>query len=377
MATASKGDVPASWAGGAPPPHRRDLSWAHASALVPPLRPTATRGDVVQIVKAVVAAVAAWLVAENLLGVASAFLAPWTALLTVHATVYRSFTRGAQVVGATVLGVLLSYLVVEAMGQGAPALAVALLLGMLAGTARPIHNEGSTVATTALFVITAGQAEQAPMLVDRLWATAVGVAAGLLCNVLLLAPIDDHRARRQVDAVARRLGHLLRDVSREPGTGEEVDARHWIERSRQTDAALGRAWELVRHTREARVGNPRKGPPDLGPGDYAAQLMQLEEGIAQARAIARTVEQSTATQHEWNAEFRQHWLQVLARLGERLIRPSEDEPSLRPELEDVVSALSRSSLPDDHWLTYGSLLDATLHVSDVVDDITSARQVRA
>ncbi|KRE36913.1 hypothetical protein ASG73_11345 [Janibacter sp. Soil728] len=342
---------------------------------MPPLRSPATRGELMQIVKAVVAGVLAWLVADDLLGLGSAFLAPWTALLTVHATVYRSLTRGAQVVGATVLGVLVSYLVVEMAGYNAIALGAAMLVGMLAGLLRPIRNEGSTVATTALFVITAGQAEQAPMLVDRLSATGIGVAAGLVVNALLVAPLDDLSARQQIDSVCRRLGTLIGNMADEVGSRKDVDAQSWIEQSRQTDAALGRAWELVRHTREARFANPRRLPQDLGPSDYAALLLRLEEGIAQTRAIARTIDQAKGGHTGWSEQFCPRWLHALAVLGDQLEHPEEEARSQRPELESLVAELSSTDLSQDHWLAYGSLIDSTIHISDVVDDITASRRV--
>nr|WP_257910672.1 aromatic acid exporter family protein [Janibacter limosus] len=357
------------------PPHWRDRAWARASAVIPPLGSHGTRGELMQIVKAVVAGVLARLVAGDLLGLESAFLAPWTALLTVHATVYRSLTRGSRVVGATVLGVLVSYLVVELAGYSALALGVAMLVGMLAGLLRPIRNEGSTVATTALFVITAGQAEQAPMLVDRLSATGIGVAAGLVVNALLLAPLNDLSARRQIDSVCRRLGTLITKMADELPAREDVDAQGWIQQSRETDAALGRARELVRHTREAGFANPRRMPEDSGPSDYEALLLRLEEGIAQTRAIARTIDRADGEHTGWSEQFCRRWLHALAALGDQLDHPREQAPSQRPELESLVSDLSSTDLSRDHWLAYGSLIDSTLHISDVVDDITGPRRV--
>ena len=65
--------------------------------------------NALQIVKTVVAAVVAWVLAVHVFHIEQAFLAPWAALLTVHATVYRTLRRGVQQVGATVLGVLVAF----------------------------------------------------------------------------------------------------------------------------------------------------------------------------------------------------------------------------------------------------------------------------
>ena len=63
-------------------------------------------GDVVQLGKTVLAAVLAWVVAAELLDLSQPFLAPWAALLVVHATVYRTFSRGLQQVAAAVVAVV-------------------------------------------------------------------------------------------------------------------------------------------------------------------------------------------------------------------------------------------------------------------------------
>src|ERR671912_2744442 len=72
--------------------------------------------DVLQLAKTVLAAVAAWVIAANVLDLAQPFLAPWAALLVVHATVYRTFSKGMQQVAATVVAVLLATVVGETLG---------------------------------------------------------------------------------------------------------------------------------------------------------------------------------------------------------------------------------------------------------------------
>jgi hypothetical protein len=60
--------------------------------------------DVMQLVKTVAAAVIAWLLAVELFSLPQSFLAPWAALLTVHATVYRTLARGLQQAAGAVVG---------------------------------------------------------------------------------------------------------------------------------------------------------------------------------------------------------------------------------------------------------------------------------
>ncbi len=369
--------TPSTRARGPARPYWRDRVRGSATSLVPRFRSPSTPADLMQIVKAVVAAVTAWVVAHEVLGLAEAFLAPWVALLTVHATVYRSFTRGTQAVVATVLGVLLSYVIVELIGPSALALGIALLAGLLVGTLAPIRDEGSTVATTALFLITAGQAEQGGVILDRLQSTGIGVTAGIVVNLAIFAPVNARTARAEIDTVCRTLGGLLARMSRELlESGPEVDAQSWIEESRDADERVDQAWALVQHTREARIGNPRRSSRHLDAEQYVTLLRRLEEGVAQARAIARTVDQSNQAPDEWSALFRDAWLPLLEAVGERLVSPDADVASLRPDLKGLVRDLSHGQLPGERWPVYGSLIDSTLNIVDVVDDVASARDVR-
>lgn len=50
------------------------------------------------------AATTAWAISVFVLGTEVAFMAPWTALLTVHATVHRSLSRGAQTAVSSAVG---------------------------------------------------------------------------------------------------------------------------------------------------------------------------------------------------------------------------------------------------------------------------------
>ena len=119
--------------------------------------------DVSQIVKTVAAAVIAWVIAHDVLGIAQPFLAPWAALLTVHATVYRTLARGVQQVGATVLGVLLAFAAGAALGvNAAVARRRAARRAWWPARTRRLRAESTTAAATALVVLLTGYAGRLP-----------------------------------------------------------------------------------------------------------------------------------------------------------------------------------------------------------------------
>ena len=109
-----------------------------------------SRTDLLQILKATLATGVAWVVAAHVLELQQAFLAPWLALLTVHATVYRTVWRGSQAVLASGLGLVVSYVAVQLLGYdlvATPALVVSVLVGLLLARAFLARDEGVAVAT--------------------------------------------------------------------------------------------------------------------------------------------------------------------------------------------------------------------------------------
>src|SRR5699024_5013128 len=72
-----------------------------------------TLSDFLLVGKAVVASTIAWALAVFVLGSQVAFMAPWTALLTVHATVHRSLSRGAQTTVSSAVGMGLAFIIMH------------------------------------------------------------------------------------------------------------------------------------------------------------------------------------------------------------------------------------------------------------------------
>jgi hypothetical protein len=165
--------------------------------------------DVLQIVKTVVAAVAAWVIAHQVFALPQPFLAPWAALLVVHATVYRTFWRGATQVATTVV-------------------------------------------TTALIVLTTGSSDQDHVLLARLFDTAIGVVVGVVVNAMVWPPLRGLTAARPSRACPAVSGGCctisagLRDGSAD---GHVED---WVRRTEDLDVEVDEAW--ARSGRPARAG---------------------------------------------------------------------------------------------------------------------------
>lgn len=333
------------------------------------------RTDLVQVVKTVVAAVVAWVVAVRVLHLEQPFLAPWAALLTVHATVYRTFWRGAQSVAATFLGIVLSYVAVSLLGFGALSLALALLAGLLLARTPLIRTEGVTVATTALFVLTAGQGDQEVLLVDRFLDTLVGVGVGIVINILVVPPLDDRVAERALDRANRLLGGLLEQIAHDLRTDvSDAVSSGWIEESRRVDAVIDQAEQHLRFTSETHWANLRRHRSRHTTDVETAYvvLARLEEGVAQTRMIARVIHESVIEAHAWDEEFRERWTELLGQVGQRVADPAGEVADTRSTLDRLTRDMSGERLPDLHWPVYGSLITALLTIVAIVDDVASS-----
>src|ERR1700733_4627959 len=108
------------------------------------LRDPLTWAGVSQLGETVMAAVVAWVIAVRMFHLPQAFMAPWAALLTVHATVFGTVRRGMQQAGASVLGVLIGFAAWHLFGLDEVGLGAAVLAGLVVGSVRGVRAETTT-----------------------------------------------------------------------------------------------------------------------------------------------------------------------------------------------------------------------------------------
>lgn len=344
--------------------------------------------DLLQILKCVLAATAAWWFATAVLQSEMPFLAPWTALLTVHATVYRSFSRGLQSTVSSGLGVLLSYLIGAFLGVELWTFALALLVGLVASRLWWIRDEGVAIATTAIFVLGSGFGEQAPLLVERLIEVGVGVVFGVVVNVLVIPPLRDTQAARYVDRINLLMGELLEDMSEEFEHSWDVErAEDWARRIAEMQEMVTSAWQSVRFARESSWGNPRvHGMAPLRArrrgeaqqrADYGEILERVDEGISHLENLTRTLREANYAEGEWDEKFRERWSLVMRDAGAAIADPDADVEPVHDRLSELAADMAGDDrMPATTWPTYGALIRSMQHIAVVVDDVASAREAR-
>lgn len=347
--------------------------------------------DLIQIVKTVVAATAAWWIAVTLLQSSLPFLAPWTALLTVHATVHRSFVRGVQTMVASVMGVALSFLIGHFVGVNLWSFALAILIGVAAARLSWLRDEGIAIATTAIFVLGSGFGEQAPLLMDRIFEVAVGVGAGVLVNLAIIPPLRERQAARYVDNVNERMGKVLVSVAEEFAQSWETDkADSWFAECESIASELDSAWEVVYFARESRQGNPRMRSgvakvsarvgrprePQLKTG-YEDILARADEGVSHLLHLARTLREATHGDRNWDERFRARWAHIVGDTGRAISDPDADVSPLYDRITELSAEMAKNENIDPvSWTLYGSLITSVRHIVVIVDDVASSRQAR-
>jgi uncharacterized membrane protein YgaE (UPF0421/DUF939 family) len=342
------------------------------------LRDPVLWGNGAQIAKAVGAAVAAWALAVTVFDLPQPFLAPWAAMLTVHATVYRTFARGLQQVGAAVLGVLLAVAAGSAFGVNAASLGLMLAIAIAAGRTRALHDESTTAAATALMVLLAGYSGEPSVLRGRLLDTAIGIAVGLLVNMLVWPPLRDRVAARQVDVIDDRLGSLLADMAEALREGRDaVDPDHWLERTRDLDRDVAEAWAVFRQARESGRLNLRRtaGARVRASHNLADLLARLEQAIADTRSMTGTIDRADRGE-DLDPRFREAWVALLARTGAAVVAADAGAiERVRADLEANASAISGAIGDLAPRPVHGALVVNLRNILDAMGAVAEAQPV--
>jgi uncharacterized membrane protein YgaE (UPF0421/DUF939 family) len=333
-----------------------------------------------QTVKTAVAGVVAWLLATHLVGESQAFLAPWSAVLTVHATVYRSVSQGLRQVGAAVAGVLVAFVFGDLIGFGAVTLGLAILLSLLIGRHPRFGNEGVTVATTALVVLITGIGDDSASLGMRLLDTAIGIVVGIATNVLVWPPLQDRAAAQRVASIDSRLGELLSRIATELRAGHTAEqAGQWIDDVDSIDQRIDEAWGFVRQAGEsARFNFRRRRVVHREGRPLSDVLRRLEQAVAETRSMAGSLERQARPGTTWSADFATPWINLLWDVGQAVSAADTDSfEVLLWRIDDLSASLKSLDKTDDvRWPVYGALLVNLRNITDSLDRVAEAHPIQ-
>ncbi|WP_410100245.1 FUSC family protein [Streptomyces sp. PAL114] len=190
--------------------------------------PGRERDLLVQSLKAALAALLAWLVAQVWLDDPMALMAPWVALVLVQATVYSSLVQGARQFVAICIGALVASGAQAVTDDNTGAIALSVPVLVLLSNWPRFGDQGIYAATTAVFTIASGTVS-ATAVGHRLGQAALGAAIGVAVNALILPPVHLRDVRENLAALAREAGDVLHAVAGDL-RGDEWDAQSAVGR---------------------------------------------------------------------------------------------------------------------------------------------------
>ncbi|MGW7450025.1 FUSC family protein [Streptomyces sp. NPDC054787] len=215
------------------------------------------RDDLLLGAKSVIAAMVAWVIARYLLPPTVSTFAPFTALVALQATVYRSLRDCVQYLLAMAAGAALAGALAAIAGIHGWTFGLLTLLALWVGRIERFGQQGTQVVIIAFFAFSSGQGR-----IDYIGHLAASVTLGAACGLaahLVLAPARHVRHRQQAvadlyAAMSRRLGTLAEVLDGEASDAEHL--RHW----RRDWRSLAADCDRIRSTIHAEMENNRLHP---------------------------------------------------------------------------------------------------------------------
>ncbi|MEV0585292.1 aromatic acid exporter family protein [Nonomuraea sp. NPDC050310] len=340
------------------------------------------RFEVLQIAKATLAAVLAWMLARRFLPHETLWIAPATAVIMVHATVYKTLTNGLRKVAAVAAGVILAGSVGHLLGLTALSLVLVVPPALLAARWYRMGRHGTDVATTAVLMLSFGAGSQERYLLAYVLATAVGALSGAAVNSLLWPPLYRRRPEVALYRLGTKAADLLRDVAAAVDHPWDLsDREEWERRAHRLDEHLAAAGSAVADGEESRRYNLRRYTTPAA--DHGRSLDAMAKVALHVHAVIRTLAQldpespARADPEQVSDDYAHDYaelLNLLAELITLLIRDSGDSAERR-ELEgraqaqitrihDRMSTEIRAGhvAHPDGWAVSGSLLTDAEHI---------------
>lgn len=230
--------------------------WGHAGP---------DRDALLLIVKSMVAASAAWLIANDLLGAPSATFAPFTALLMVQATISQSVFQALRYAAAMLFGVVLAGSLTPLMGPLLVTFAVLIVIALLIGRWRRLGTQGPQVGVAAMFAYSAfvesGQGESSFAQIGSIAGLVIlGCSLGVLTNLIIVPPMRYRSAEYGISSLSQSLCDLLTDMSDglSAGIPDGQNADSWRHRANQFPDTVAQARATMEEAAETFRFNPRR-----------------------------------------------------------------------------------------------------------------------
>ncbi|MFF6833816.1 MULTISPECIES: aromatic acid exporter family protein [unclassified Streptomyces] len=210
--------------------------------------------------KGAAAATVAWSLSSWLLPTNVTAFAPFTALLALQATVYRSMWDSAQYLAAMAIGTAVAAGFGSTVGVHAWTLCVLVFVALAAARLHLLGGQGAQVPVVALFAF-AGGGGRIDYIGPLVASAAIGVCCGLAAHFAFAPSPHTDTARRRVEELAARTHTLLRDLARTAAAktdGEGAREEDWPRRCEELAARAAHARTVLEREQENTRLNPRR-----------------------------------------------------------------------------------------------------------------------
>jgi uncharacterized membrane protein YgaE (UPF0421/DUF939 family) len=246
----------------------------------------AEREEWAQTVKVTIACVVAWWLAAGVMKVPMPVLAPIGVLATVSVTAYSTVVRGAQQIGAVVVGVSGAIGIILVIGVNAVTLTVLVASGLVLTRLLNLPKQNVQIPITALLVMQVGSTSSIQRLIDLMLGVGVGIAA----NLLVLPPRYIEEAQQELSERAADLAELARDVGEGlRGVWGEEEAREWLERARELSRDLDESEEVAEQAVESVRLTVRRRRYQERLDQVAEAMTALDHACQSLRSITRAL----------------------------------------------------------------------------------------
>lgn len=254
--------------------------------------PTLSRDDWLMVVKATLATVIAWVIADRVMGSATPFYAPLAALLVVDKTIVRSLGQSVRRIFAVGLGMALAWLVGTTLGLHWWSMGIVILGALVIGRWPRLGDHGIQVPSMALLsLLTAGGTSEDFTALTML-ETLVGGVVGIAVNILVFAPLHVEEPRERVLDYSRRVRALLDEVAEGlRGDWGKDDVDGWRATADTLHDEAPSVVDLLDLGRESQRLNPRDELQKLKPAwdGYGQTVEGLHRATWHVSGLTRTL----------------------------------------------------------------------------------------
>ncbi|MFE4610258.1 aromatic acid exporter family protein [Streptomyces niveus] len=256
--------------------------------------------------KSAVAATVAWMLAYYLLDARSPAFAPFSAVLLMHVTIYRSLAQAPRYVGAVTAGVLVQAGLVYLGGPDLFTFVLVALTALLIGRWPALGPQGTQVATAAFFAFSTYTAagderDTALQLGQIILLVVIGSVVALVVNAVIAPPLRYRGAEHGIHLLADAMTDILEDIA-PVLAGGRADREHtsrWRSRAEGIGANIDQARAGLRTAEESLLYNPLRlfGGTRTRAHTHAtfhgcaAVLSALERALYQLASLTRTLDQ--------------------------------------------------------------------------------------